>query len=70
MDGYNHSSLSPYLHSRIPFLSVYLRGFHLDLFLVQNSGLPWVTPKSPLSLSSITDAIASALGVCISFSIY
>ncbi|XP_022974944.1 rhodanese-like domain-containing protein 4, chloroplastic [Cucurbita maxima] len=27
-----------------------------------NSGLPWLTPKSPLSIGSLTDAIAGALG--------
>jgi len=47
-----------------------LGGSHLDLCLVQNSGLPWLTPKPGLSLSSLTDAIAGAFGVCISISIY
>lgn len=45
-------------------------GSHLDLCLVQNSGLPWLTPKPSLSLGSLTDAIAGAFGVCISISIY
>lgn len=66
--------LSPFfLVSIFSFKDIFqyiLGSSHLDLFLVQNSGLPWLTPKSTLSLSSLTDAIAGAFGVCISISIY
>lgn len=65
MDGYHRYSFVSILAFKDLYQHI-LRGFHLDLCLVQNSGLPWLAPKSALSLSSLTDAIAGALGVCIS----
>ena len=58
-----------YLHFK-DFFQYILGGFDLNVCVVQNSGLPWLTPKSPLSIGSLTDAIAGALGVCISISVH
>ena len=61
--------LSPFFFVSKYFFQYILGGSHLDLCLAQNSDLPWITPKSSFSLSSLTDAIAGAFGVCISIPI-